>query len=258
MTKLSVGQRWTYRTRPQDPASTFIIGRIDAASEQPTIVHVAVEQVSSPTSQKLTTIGHLPFSDDAIEASIRDLVELNAPVDAVFAEGYQNWRHANGGVFETTVSETLNLLFKELVPAEPNPSTVDRFDTIVTEMNACSTDQQAQEHRHALSTELFSLDQWYFLCDPADHGAPVEWVFPDGPDQSPTILAFTSEERARSAGVELGLYPAGGAVPVMPSPVEAALEWISGDQFQHEWLSFNLTQQNFPLYVTEVLRHRNT
>jgi hypothetical protein len=114
--------------------------------------------------------------------------------------------------------------------------------------------KQSEELIGELYRQLFSLDQWFFLCEPDNPRAPVQWEFPDGVNPTPALLAFTSRERAVSAAVSLGIYPEGSSVSIMPASVKDSVHWISGPDCANEWLCFNLTQQNFPLYRDDAAR----
>ncbi len=256
MTKLRAGQRWTYRTRAADTESTLVIGKLDKKLAKPTIVHISVEQVDVPSAGGRSSIGHLPFAEEAIKASLLELVEDGCAPDENFGNGYAQWQQANGGAFETSVAETLDLILPAMPVGTTNntePLADDGFDAIVTEIR----DVQSEDLIEQLYRQLLALPRWYFLCEPDDARKPVEWVFPDGQNTNPAVLAFTSADRATAAGVSLGLYGDDDAVTLMPAPVAAAVDWISSTDFQNEWLCFNLSQRDFPLYVDDaVARYR--
>src|SRR5687768_9068011 len=74
--KLEVGQEWTYATRPADPASTLVIGKIETRGSLGEIVHVTVYEVVLERPGLLTgatTIGHIPLTRVAVERSVREL-----------------------------------------------------------------------------------------------------------------------------------------------------------------------------------------
>ena len=144
----------------------------------------------------------------------------------------------------TSFTEELNCVRELAVVSVAPPSPDDSFDAIVQEMRA----KKSKELIGELYRQLFSLDQWCFLCEPGDERAPVQWEFPEGINPTPALLAFTSSERAASAAAALGLYPEGSSVSIMPVSVKDAVEWISSSDCANEWLCFNLTQQEFPLY----------
>ncbi len=136
----------------------------------------------------------------------------------------------------------------EAMRARTPDSEPDSFDAIVTEMRAKRSDEMIE----VLYKQLFALPEWFFICDPYEERAPAQWVFPDVADGSPAVLAFTSRERATRAAVELGLYDPGAEIPLMPAPVDAAVGWITSSDFHNEWLNFNQTRNDFPLYVDDV------
>ena len=238
------GQRWTYYTRGQDAGSTLIVGQVDGDDVKPAVIHIRVEGIASPHSDTPIEIGHMPFTLEAMDASVVDLVAADVTLPAEFAEGIATWKNQQGGVFSVAVAEAID----GVLSAMPAPFD-DPFDDIVTEMREKRTDAMIDElYRH-----LFALDQWYFLCEPDDPRAPVQWEFPEGANPTPALLAFTSQQRAGVAAIELGLYPAGSSVSIMPATVKEAVDWISSQDCANEWLCFNLTQQNFPLYCDDAV-----
>ena len=244
MAQYEAGQRWSYQTREQDAGSTLVIGKVQKDPQKPAIIHVVVEEVSRPGFDAPIVIGHMPFSEQAISDSVLELIETGAELSSDFADCIAVWEEEEGGVFAITVAEAV----EAVVSTAPQPFD-DPFDGIVIEMRA----QQSDELIGELYRQLFSLDHWFFLCEPDNPRAPVQWEFPDGMNPQPAILAFTSSERAASAAAMLGVYPEGSKVSIMPAVVKEAVEWITGPNCDNEWLCFNLTQQNFPLYCEDAV-----
>jgi hypothetical protein len=245
MPEYAAGQRWTYRSREQDAGSTLVIGSVQKRLLKSTIVHVMVDGVVCATSADPIVISHMPFSKQAIDASVIELVETGVEAGPQFEEGIATWREHNGGVFDLTVAEAVDAV----VSVGPAPQD-DPFDELVTEMRA----QQSEELVGELYRQLFALKQWFFLCDPDDPQSPVQWQFEEGANPTPALLAFTSTRRAASAAIELGLYPEDSQIRMMPAPVRDAVEWISGPHCANEWLCFNFTQENFPLYCDDAVQ----
>lgn len=245
LAKYDVGQRWSYRTREQDVGSTLLIGHVQKGPLKPPVIHVMVDGIVSPHAADPIVIGHMPFSKKAINASVLELVETGAQVKAEFEDGISTWKSQKGGVFDLTVSEAVDAV----VSMVPTPHD-DSFDKIVTEMRS----KQSEELIGELYRQLFSLDQWFFLCERDNDRAPVQWEFPDGMSPTPALLAFTSQQRAASAAVALGIYPEGSSISIVPASVEDSVNWISGPDYSNDWLCFNLTQQNFPLYRDDAVR----
>jgi len=245
MHPFAAGQRWSYRTREQDPSSTLVIGKVQNDFHGQTVLHISVEGVVRPDSPLPIEIGHMPFSAEAIEASVLELLESDIQLPDGLFEGITVWEEQQGGVFTITVAEAVDALVTMVPPPQD-----DGFDQIVVEMRERRTDEMVE----VLYRELFALETWFFLCEPDNVQAAVQWTFSDGHNPAPALLAFTSRERAQSAAVELGIYPEGSEIYVMPAPVAEAVPWFAGDSCANDWACFNLTQENFPLYADDAMR----
>lgn len=220
------GQRWTYRARPQDVGSTLLIGRIDPGS--PPVIHVRIYGVVWPPSSQAIVMGHLPFSTLAIDDSVLDLVESGIEIPEDFEAGLSAWAEQQGGVFDVTVSAAI----EDAVSAAANAVNGDVFDALVSQLRATPSQDLVEQ----LYRRLFALEQWFFLKEPDNPAAAVQWQFPDGMNPRPALLAFTSRSRAESAAVSLGLYPEGARGSVMAAPIRDAVRWIASPQCGNEWL----------------------
>lgn len=245
MIKYQAGQRWTYRTDERVSGSTLLIGKVEKRLVRQPIIHVAVSDVRTDHAAEARDIGHMPFSLSAMNDSVLALVETNVVIGPQFDEGYNTWAANKGGVFDIPVADAILAV---LSVSKRNDD--DAFDALVTRMRA----EKSEAMISALYRLLFSVDRWYFLCDPENDRTPVEWIFPEGHNGTPALLAFTSRERAAKAAVELGIYPNGSAVSVMPAAVKDAVAWIGGPDCASAWICFNLTYQNFPLYADDAVR----
>jgi len=238
MSKFEAGQRWSYKVRPQDTGSTFVVGEVTKEAEQ-TVVHITVEDVSLPTSSTPSTIGHMPFSESAIEASVVKLVDGTHSAHDVFKPSKETWEKEKGSVFDTTVANAIDAVF-----SEDREVSDPEIDDLVIAMR----DQKNEGAVEKLYSHLFQLEHWFFLCDPKDDQAPVQWEFPEAQNKSPAVLAFTSEDRAAIAATELGIYPAGAEINLITPSVAECVDWMTSDAFDNEWLCFNISDQNFPFY----------
>jgi hypothetical protein len=245
MTPYEPGQRWTYRTREYDAGSTLVIGKIDKRPVGQPILHVTVLGVNPHAGADSVDIAHMPFSQKAIDDSVLALVETNVGVGPRFHEGFDIWSADQGGIFDIPVAQAVDGVLSIAMHRETDP-----FDAIVTKMRAEKSKARISE----LYRLLFSIDHWFFLCHPNNPRMPVQWVFPDGLNKTPALLAFTSSGRAVSAAVKLGIYPSGSEVRVMPASVKEAVAWITGPECRNSWVCFNLTYQNFPLYCDDAVR----
>ncbi len=106
------GQRWHYKTRPGEDSSTLIILKTGYYNHVG-LVHVCVEgvDVKNPYKPGLDTLFHMPFSKEAMQKSVTQLISENNPLPD-YIEGYNNWKKefdaGTGGFFSTQVSEALD------------------------------------------------------------------------------------------------------------------------------------------------------
>jgi hypothetical protein len=102
------GQRWAYKTRPSEEKSTLIILKVES-----TAIHIAVEDVKikSPIVKGGINerLPHTPISKDALDKSVTKLVAESVPIPD-FAEGYEEWKTAHGGVFSLSVAEVIGFV----------------------------------------------------------------------------------------------------------------------------------------------------
>ncbi len=249
MSQFKKGQRWSYLTRQEDSESTLIIGQVDKKFFKVNAIHVAIEKVTDPDG-KTTEIGHFPFSEQALKSSVIKLIEEDVWVKLQMKKTIKEWQdNPNAGVFTKSVANTIDAVFN-VVPKNFD----DDFDALVSTLRQQKTDADLNE----LYGHLFGLNQWYFLTDPEDNRMPLQFVFEGGQNTTPAVLVFTSKARASAAAFELGLLESEeSAVSVMSPEVKEAVMWISSELFQNEWLCFNYTQENFPVYSNEVTRLYN-
>lgn len=245
MFEYDVGQRWAYRTREQDRDSTLVIGRILRRFLKPSVIHVMLEGVVSPSTGDPLVIGHMPFSCEAMDASVLYHIESGVELDSRFEDGFAQWTRDKGSVFDQTVAQAIDAVLSVIGERADDP-----FDSIVARMRS----QRSEELIGELYRQLFSLEQWFFLCQPENRRVPVEWVFPKGVNPTPALLAFTSRERAASAAIKLGIYQEGSDISIMPATVKGAVDWMSGPDFKNSWICFNLTYHDFALYCTDAAK----
>ena len=110
----SVGQVWKYKARPHESTSEITIVAMDSDKELGSIVHIYVADVDIPNPKapegKTSFIGHLPYSAEALQESVTELV---GTADSLpdYEDGYKLWKQAfddgEAGVFEVAVSEAI-------------------------------------------------------------------------------------------------------------------------------------------------------
>ncbi len=110
------GETWEYQTRPQEPASTFRVLRVETLPDGSNVVHIEVRglQIVSPNAPggRVEVAGHLPVSETALSQSATRRVSTGE--SSPMPEGYENWRReweqGRAGVFTIALSEIVDVL----------------------------------------------------------------------------------------------------------------------------------------------------
>ncbi|AFY38876.1 hypothetical protein Lepto7376_2605 [[Leptolyngbya] sp. PCC 7376] len=243
MPQFQVGQRWSYQVRAEENReSTFVIGAVDTDAN---IIHISVEKAFLSDATEPVSIGHMPFSGEALTKSVVELLGNQVQVDKGFAEGLAHWKANRGGIFQITVSDAITAII-----SAQKPSTPDLFDELVRKMQAGRSPELAAE----LYRSLFALEEWFFLCELDKDETPMQWDFNIGGQSSPAILAFTSAEKAIAAADKLNLYPTETDIRLMPADIDKAIIWLDSENCHCTWVCFNVTHQQFPLYIADAVR----
>jgi hypothetical protein len=116
-----VGQVWSYKTRKSEEQSTITIVKIDSDSNFGNIIHVSITglKMKNPNSitEPVDTIGHMPFTEKAIDKSVIKLIKENADLPD-YEEGYEEWRIAfeerKAGVYKDSISDAVEKAEKNL------------------------------------------------------------------------------------------------------------------------------------------------
>jgi hypothetical protein len=113
---LEPGQVWAYQTRPGEAKSTITVLKVEAYKDLGRVIHIRIDGIEMNNPMKgntITEIPHLPFKDQAIQASITRLVQKSATVPE-FRKGYDTWKKAytagQAGAFDISVGATLDAL----------------------------------------------------------------------------------------------------------------------------------------------------
>ena len=101
---------------------------------------------------------------------------------------------------------------------------------------------------------IFSLEEWFFLCEPDQEEQPIQQDFTVGGQSSPAILGFTSEAKAIAAATALKLYPEGIDIRLMPADIDKAIIWLDSKNCDCTWVCFNFPEYQFPLYIADAVR----
>jgi hypothetical protein len=108
------GQIWSIKsTRPT--TAKVVIGRIEPWDNQ-MVVHVSMIDVPIPKDMpgagQTTVIGHMPFQQSALAASVNGLLATGASPAASFESGHKEWQDAKGGVFTIDVESAIKFVFQ--------------------------------------------------------------------------------------------------------------------------------------------------
>lgn len=107
---------WSYRTRPGEENSFFIIVKIENHPDFGNIIHIAVQnlKIKNPKGTAIISeISHLPFSEAAINQSVVKLIKEKAELPD-YEEGYNLWRQAfdaeRAGIYNITLAEAVKTM----------------------------------------------------------------------------------------------------------------------------------------------------
>jgi hypothetical protein len=104
--KFAAGQVWSFRSRDFEPDATVTILKVESFPKVGKIVHVRIDGIrlrNCSGGPEPTSIGHAPFTRDAIERSAIRL--LRAGAVPTFEKGYDDWKSHCGGVYSIAVRE---------------------------------------------------------------------------------------------------------------------------------------------------------
>jgi hypothetical protein len=125
--KFAAGQIWSYKTRPGEDASRITILKVEPYGKG-RAVHVYISDVvlkdpAAPTG-KSTSVGHMPFAEEAVEQSVIAMVATGQPPPA-FEQGYSLWKQqadqGKAGVFTIPISEAVSGIETAFAKGHPEP-----------------------------------------------------------------------------------------------------------------------------------------
>jgi hypothetical protein len=101
------GQVWSINSA-QPTTTKVVIGRVEAWNGQ-TAVHVSLTDVlvpsGAPNAGARITVGHMPFEQSALAASVDQVLAMGVAPPAGFEAGHHEWQSAKGGIFTISVAE---------------------------------------------------------------------------------------------------------------------------------------------------------
>lgn len=115
--KYEPGQVWQYASREGEEDSIMVVVATEKNQAFGNIVNVYLEglQIQNPHAPSGLTevISHLPFSEEAIDRSVREFLGMAEGLPP-FEDGYQSWRtefdNGNAGVFTITIAEAVEAM----------------------------------------------------------------------------------------------------------------------------------------------------
>jgi hypothetical protein len=117
--KYKIGQVWSYKTRPGEEKSTFIVVKVESHPKLGNIVHIALRglRLKKPNGEFIEAADHLPFAEEAINKSAVKVVKEKADLPD-YAEGYGMWREAfdagKAGVYTISIAEAVGVMEETL------------------------------------------------------------------------------------------------------------------------------------------------
>lgn len=176
-----VGERYRFACRPHEEDGHVTIHRIEGDT-----VHVSLAGLRLFNSAGVgKTVGHLPISMSSLCQSITQRDGEGPILGEGFAEGYEHWKAAKGGVFSASLSEVLGVLERSL--SEPEAL----FDHAIRTMRELRTHEAIG---YALGA-FIALPTVCFIRWPDDPSGPLLWKYEGYPM---CIPVFTSEARAEN------------------------------------------------------------
>lgn len=90
------GQVWRFRSRTGSDGAHLVVLKTEALPGLGDVVHIAVEGVMlpGPGGAVVTRIAHVPFSEQAIDESVTEMLRSGAPLPD-FQTEYDVWRNGD-------------------------------------------------------------------------------------------------------------------------------------------------------------------
>jgi hypothetical protein len=112
-----VGQKWSYKTRPNEEKSYFIVVKVEHHPKFGNIIHIAVRdlKMKNPHSPDGISdkVNHMPFAEEAMNKSALKLLKEKVELPD-YKEGYNLWREAfdagRAGIYTITLAEAVDVM----------------------------------------------------------------------------------------------------------------------------------------------------
>ena len=115
--RYKVGQKWSYKTRPKEKESYFIVVKVENHPKLGNIIHIAVRdlKMKNPLSPDGISdkVNHMPFAEEAINKSAVKILKEKVDLPD-YEEGYNMWREAfdagRAGIYTITLAEAVDVM----------------------------------------------------------------------------------------------------------------------------------------------------
>jgi len=110
------GQEWSIKSASPTTAKV-VIDRFEPWHEK-VVVHVSIVDLRIPQGVPgaggTTVIGHMPFDQSALAASVDRLLATGVPPPSSFEGGYKHWQDAKGGIFTVSVEKAIEFTLQTI------------------------------------------------------------------------------------------------------------------------------------------------
>ncbi len=110
--KYEIGQVWSYKTRESEVESRIYIVKIEEFGKGDLVYHIYVDNLkikNTKLGKEQNFLGHSPVSKKSLDLSVLEMIEITKDLPDV-NEGYDSWKSNNGGVFDVSVKEIIELI----------------------------------------------------------------------------------------------------------------------------------------------------
>lgn len=119
------GERWSYRTRPNESDSTFVVLRVETMPDSQNVVHLRLEGLRIPNTlapSGLTEVaGHLPVAESSVSQSAKEKIGEGETIDLEgYAQWKSEWEKGRAGIFTLSLAEIADFLEEAMKGAPPS------------------------------------------------------------------------------------------------------------------------------------------
>ena len=115
--RYKVGQKWSYKARPNEEKSYFIVVKVENHPKLGNIIHIAVRDLRMKNQRSpdgiSDKVNHMPFTEEAINKSAVKILKEKVDLPD-YKEGYDIWREAfdagRAGIYTITLAEAVDVM----------------------------------------------------------------------------------------------------------------------------------------------------